>query len=322
VDDTTGLLRQRRARGEAYNARIDFTSPDQARRYLELVEEVLENFPADGVEPAVEGVKLRRELGRAGIAFDADGHLRLPFVEASFVRDLDQRASEIWTADRIRVFVSHTATHRAEAGEFAKVLDRFAYSCFVAHDAIEPTREWQDVIELALRTCEVMVAYITADFSQSHWTDQEVGWALGRELVVVPVRAEAAPYGFFGSYQAVPVRSGETPRDVAIAISRAIAVAIFREQRPAANRLVGKMADAVVTAFCQSPGYEATRQRFELLELIPARAWKERHYVELERAAGDNPEIVDAVISVPRPPRPAPQAVAELITRVRASRAR
>jgi|SRR5712691_9566785 len=164
-----------------------------------------------------------------------------------------------------------------------------------------------------------MVAYVTADFSQSHWTDQEVGWALGRELVIIPVRVEAVPYGFFGSYQAVPVRTGQTPRDVAVTISRAIATAIFHAQRPAAARLVDRMTDSVVTAFCQSPSFDSTRQRFELLQLVPDHAWKERHFVELEKASQENGEIREGVISVPKP-RPAPAAVAEIIERVRARR--
>jgi hypothetical protein len=308
---------QRRTLAEAYNAGIDFSSTDQAKRYLSLVEEVLERFPPDG--QVEEGVKLRRELARAGIAPDAAGHLHLPFIEAAFARDLETRGRDFWIPDRIRVFLSHTSAHREAVGEIARILDRFAYSCFVAHDQIEPTREWQDAIELALRTCDVMVAYITADFSQSHWTDQEVGWALGRELVIVPVRVEAVPYGFFGSYQAVPVREGQTSRDITVAISRAIASAIFHAQRPAAARLVDRMTDSVVTAFCQSPSFDSTRQRFELLQAIPDGAWKERHLVELEKAARENGEIREGVISVPKP-RPAPEAVAQLISRVRAHR--
>jgi hypothetical protein len=318
VVDASGLG-QRRTRGEAYNARIDFTMTDQAKRYLNLVEEVLENYPLDVAEPGPEGAKLRRALARAGITLGADGHLQLPFVEAEYVRDLEHSARELWASDRIRVFISHTSAHRAAVGEIAEVLDRFAYSCFVAHDRIEPTREWQEAIELALRTCEVMVAYVTADFSQSAWTDQEVGWALGRELVVIPVRAEAVPYGFFGSYQAVPVRVGQVPREVAIAISRAIASAIFHAQRPAAARLVDKMVDYVVAAFCKSPSWDSTRQRFDLLRLIPDTAWKERHLLELETAARENREISEGVLLLPKQ-QPAPEAIAELIARIRTLR--
>src|SRR4029077_10001461 len=96
---------------------------------------------------------------------------------------------------RVRIFMSHTSAHRVAVGEIARFLDQIYYTTFVAHDRIEPSREWQGEIELALRTCELLVAYVTEDFKQSEWTDQEVGWALGRELVVIPVRVGAVPYG-------------------------------------------------------------------------------------------------------------------------------
>src|SRR5437879_4338833 len=67
---------QRRTLAEAYNAGVDFSSEDQAKRYLSLVEDVLEHYPPDG--QVEEGVKLRRELARAGITTDAEGHLQLP----------------------------------------------------------------------------------------------------------------------------------------------------------------------------------------------------------------------------------------------------
>jgi hypothetical protein len=200
--------------------------------------------------------------------------------------------------------------------ELARELDRFAFSCFVAHDAIEPSRQWQEVIELALGTCDVLVAYVTSDFSESRWTDQEVGWALGREIIVIPAKAGQDPYGFFGAYQAVPVPQGQSPRDTAIAITRAIALAVFRTQRREASRLLDRMTDTVVGAFCRSSSFEATRRRYELLTLIPKRAWKEVHFAQLEEATQENSQIREAMLKTPEPCR-APEVVAQLIAHSR-----
>jgi hypothetical protein len=63
--------------------------------------------------------------------------------------------------------------------------------------------EWQGEIELALRSMHALVALVTPDFRESNWTDQEIGWALGRGLPVIPVRLGADPYGFAGKVQAV-----------------------------------------------------------------------------------------------------------------------
>ncbi len=219
--------------------------------------------------------------------------------------------------------MSHTSAHRAEVGAIARGLDGFAFSCFVAHDAIEPSRSWQDVIELALRTCDVLLAYVSPDFNESHWCDQEVGWALGREIVVIPLKVGADPYGFFGSYQALRLDTSalKAPAQHAVEIARAIAIAVFSEQRRGAGRLIPKMADLVVEAFCRSGSFDSARRRWELLRLIPSSAWTEAHFARLEAAAKENSQVREAVIEVaPRAHRPAPELIAELVERERARR--
>lgn len=310
----------RRSIAEGYQVRIDFSDPDQARRYLDLADEVLDNYPEDADEPSSVGDKLRRELRRAGVSRGASGRLELRTLEAQTAQSLENAALGVWTPDRIRVFVSHTSAHRAEIGAIARGLDGFAFSCFVAHDAIEPSRSWQDVIELALRTCDVLIAYVSPDFNESRWCDQEVGWALGREIVVIPLKAGADPYGFFGSYQALRLDATKptAPGRDAVAIARAVAIAVFSEQRPGAGRLIPKMADLVLEAFCRSGSFDSARRRWELLKLIPPSSWTEAHFAGLEKAVQDNSQIRDCVIEVsPRQHRPAPELIAELIERER-----
>ena len=88
-------------------------------------------------------------------------------------------------------------------GALRDALRPFAISGFVAHEDINPTEEWRDVIESALRTCEAMAAYVTPDFHPSHWTDQEVGVCLARAVLIIPIRRGTTPYGFMGKYQAL-----------------------------------------------------------------------------------------------------------------------
>src|SRR5438094_846436 len=84
-------------------------------------------------------------------------------------------------------------------------------------------------VEVAVDTADALAAFVTTDFHQSTWTDQEVGWALGRGLPVVPLNVGANPYGFFGQYQAVPIELG-TPVLAAKRITNALAIAVFRRQ--------------------------------------------------------------------------------------------
>src|SRR5262245_39848414 len=60
----------------------------------------------------------------------------------------------------------------------------------------------------ALRSAEALVALITTGFNGSKWTDQEVGFVMGRGKLVVSVRLDnTAPYGFIGRGQAINGRA-------------------------------------------------------------------------------------------------------------------
>jgi hypothetical protein len=304
---------QRRTRAEEYQALIAVTSPRQARRYLSLVEEVLTFYPDNPQEQQGVGPQLRRRLRQAGIDWGASGRLELPGAEAEAVATLNVATGDLWHEGRIRIFISHTSAHRAEVGDLASALDR-TFSCFVAHDAIEPTAQWQMAIERALRTCDVLLAYVTADFNASRWTDQEVGWALGREIPIVAIRAGADPYGFFGSYQALRIQPDTTSADEARAVSRSIATAIFTLQRPQAQRLIPQMAAAVVRAFCDSRSFEATRRQYLLMQRIPSSAWTVELLETVKMALRSNEHVRDCVLDT-EPPTTAPQALNQLLDR-------
>lgn len=108
-----------------------------------------------------------------------------------------------WKKGCFRLFISHLANHRKTASEIGTKLLDFGISCFVAHHDIEPTTEWQDQIESALQTCDGVLALFHPGFRESDWTDQEIGYALCRQLLIVPVRLGMDPYGFIGRFQAM-----------------------------------------------------------------------------------------------------------------------
>jgi hypothetical protein len=230
------------------------------------------------------------------------------------VRDLGSATEGVWTAERIRVFLSHTSSHRVAAGDLAKELHRIGFSCFVAHDSIEPSRQWQGVIEVALASCDALVAYVTPDFAASRWTDQEVGWALGRRVPVIPLRVGADPYGFFGAFQALTVRDGQSAWEVALNVTRAVAVAMFGQQ--VHPDMLNRLTDLIVESFCSSTSYESVRRRFEWLSLIPRGSWTNARLERLEVAMAQNSQIRDGVLQAPMQ-RPAPDAVVDLISRLR-----
>lgn len=107
----------------------------------------------------------------------------------------------LWFPGMLRLFLSHVSAHKVGVSKLKWGLWKFGISSFVAHEDIEPTLEWQREIELALRSMHVLVALLTPDFHVSKWTDQEVGFALGKGVLVIPVRLGLEPYGFLGKVQ-------------------------------------------------------------------------------------------------------------------------
>jgi hypothetical protein len=127
----------------------------------------------------------------------------------------------LWLANTFRLFLSHVSSQKVEIATLKKHLSMYGIDAFVAHDDIEPSREWQAEIELALRSMHALAACITPDFHNSRWTDQEMGWALGREVLVLPIRLGADPYGFAGKVQAVTGTLAK-PKPLADLIVRAL----------------------------------------------------------------------------------------------------
>ena len=127
----------------------------------------------------------------------------------------------LWPDGRFRLFSEPCI--RAQSCRF-KLKDELrlrGVAAFVAHEDIEPSLEWRGEIELGLRSMHALAALVTPEFHASHWTDQEIGWALGRGVLVVPVCLGVDPYGFAGKYQGVP-GTLDRPAELAESIVKAL----------------------------------------------------------------------------------------------------
>jgi TIR domain len=296
----------RRQTAANFVAAIDWSDTEQQRNFLDLVEEVLERYPPDPAEsPLAPGRALRSALRRVGVTTGSAGRLSAPALPQSQIPyDAAPRPVpivevsdplDIWPPGRVRLFLSHSAHIRREVAAIAEELESTTFACFVAHDQIQPSLRWQHVIESALDTCDVMVAVVTPEFRLSDWCGQEVGWALGRGLVVIPVSLTEQPYGFFGAFQAVQVR-GRPAAEVARLVAHAIATGVFRRQRPGSERLIAPLASAVVQAFCSSGSSAIAARRFELLRQIPRGAWTQDTRTAVLAACESNERVQQATL--------------------------
>jgi hypothetical protein len=119
-------------------------------------------------------------------------------------RVVPARESGFWSPGHFRLFISHLSKDKRSAGNLKDSLASSGISAFVAHEDIKPTEEWQDEIEKSLSSMDALAAILSPGFRDSNWTDQEVGMALGRGVLVVPVRYGIDPYGLIGKYQGIP----------------------------------------------------------------------------------------------------------------------
>lgn len=122
-----------------------------------------------------------------------------------------------WPKGVLRIFLSHSTTKKLKVTQVKKELRKYGIDCFVAHEDIQPTKEWLREIRVALETCHCLVSFICEEFPKSSFCDQEVGFALQRGILVIPVRLGVDPYGFMAPLQGVQAKD-RNPEDIAMDI--------------------------------------------------------------------------------------------------------
>lgn len=121
-----------------------------------------------------------------------------------------------------RLFISHISKDKLIATRLKGALAGYDIAGFVAHEDIHPTLAWQDEIERALLTMDALIAVHTPGFSASIWTQQEIGFALGRGIKVISFKMGEDPTGFIGKHQALP-RRNRTAEQIAAEVDRLLA---------------------------------------------------------------------------------------------------
>ena len=111
-----------------------------------------------------------------------------------------------WRNGYFRMFISHITSKKKQASNLKNALEEYGITSFVAHEDINPTKEWQKEIQRALNSMDCMSAMLYEGFHQSNWCDQEVGIALGRNVTVLPLLPDSDPYGFLGEYQGIKIK--------------------------------------------------------------------------------------------------------------------
>lgn len=166
---------------------------------------------------------------------------------------------KFWKKNLFKLFLSHISSFKMETAELQKVLLSYGITAFVAHEDIEPTKEWQNEIEIALKTMDGLAALLTPGFHESKWTDQEVGVAIGRSVPILSIRYGLDPYGFIGKYQGLQ-GSGKVLKQ----ISKEILMILLNNENSRQ-----KMTHGLVYSFIASESFAESKEKIGLIEEAP-----------------------------------------------------
>ena len=180
------------------------------------------------------------------------------------------------------MFISHVSTNKQEADGLKYFLEHYGIVGFVAHRDIEPTEEWQTLIETALSSMDALVALLTPGFHDSSWTNQEVGFAIGRNRLVIPIQFGLDPHGLIGKYQGLQglnKKSFQLAKDI-FAILAVNPLTAIQMGRGAAEQL------------SNAESYEAAKGAIERLEVCSK--LDQESLEKIQKAADQNPNVKGA----------------------------
>ena len=167
---------------ENWNGNVEFYHIN-----LRLPVKVFKQLEKEGLLENYENA-LRDSYGAAmrGVdsAFQLTGVFFQPASEDNYAIGEDADTS-MWANGYFRLFISHLTDDKQAATNLNTCIKSYGIDCFVAHEDIRVSREWQTEIENALFTMDALCAIVTKDFKKSDWCDQEVGIALGQKKPVL-----------------------------------------------------------------------------------------------------------------------------------------
>jgi TIR domain len=213
----------------------------------------LRQFGVAGVEKTY-GDSYEYVLDRLESAEDATLTALATYVgstRSSRVEDAD----DLWDTDTFRLFASHINGRKGYVTKVKRRLARLGIDVFVAHADIQPTKAWEQEIRRALASCDALAAFLHKGFHDSKWTDQEVGFCIGRDVPILPVAIDEMPYGLMARFQAIKVSPGTATEKIGSRIFHALA------SRPETS---SQVALALAHRFARSESFQmANRRRLE-----------------------------------------------------------
>ena len=102
---------------------------------------------------------------------------------------------------RTLTFLSHAYEDKDLAEKIGMKLQNH-FDVFIAHRDIEPSSEWEIVLQKRIEECDLFLALLSTKFRNANYTNQEVGIAAYLKKKIFPLSIDGTmPYGFISKYQ-------------------------------------------------------------------------------------------------------------------------
>ena len=102
------------------------------------------------------------------------------------------------------MFISHSHEDKEIAMKIKAELEEHGLRSFVAHEDIEPSKEWAKEIVKVARSCRIFIYLLSENFynSGSRWPDHEIGMGVFGNSLCIPLSMDdKIPYGALAHIQ-------------------------------------------------------------------------------------------------------------------------
>ncbi len=105
-------------------------------------------------------------------------------------------------------FISYSNQNKEYCAQIKDALQEIGLDGFLAHEDINISREWAEEIFNQLKQVDIFIALLSDDFKKSDYCSQEVGMALQRGCMIIPLSIDGTEsYGFLNKIQSKHIRN-------------------------------------------------------------------------------------------------------------------
>jgi hypothetical protein len=113
--------------------------------------------------------------------------------------------------DKIRIFICYSHIDAGSAEILRRILsDCYGFDVFLAEYTNTPSSDWYREIIRHLEECEIFLPLISSNLKQSHFANQEIGYAVKSEKIIMPIPLDSTqPFDMLYSVHRVDCGSFE-----------------------------------------------------------------------------------------------------------------